>query len=113
MSISSGSGGGWVPGSRSDRKEEGATKAIFQHHPPNLPPLGGGGERAGTEEMLPHSKGCDSWTSGPAPAPRGCPAGDPEAQDGDAFPDSHGRAFLPLPRSRQVKGVHPRPVPRG
>lgn len=29
----------------------------------------------GMEEALPHSSGCDSWTSGQAPAPRGYPAG--------------------------------------
>lgn len=29
----------------------------------------------GVEEALPHSKGCNSRMSWPAPAPRGCPAG--------------------------------------
>lgn len=29
----------------------------------------------GVEEALPHSSGCDSWTSWPVPAPRGYPAG--------------------------------------
>lgn len=77
---------GSVPrAARPDEKRERGCTNSGQPHPLNLLWLGGGGGNvpAEAEETLPHSRGCDSRTS--APAPHGHPAGDTEAQGRGVF----------------------------